>query len=284
MDLNKLQAIYGLKWDPFAPEVPIEGLLLTPSIDNFCFRVENLALDGGFGLIAGPNGTGKSSHFRLLSERLGKIPELVVAEFERPQGGVTDFYRELGSLFGITLSGSNRWGGFKSLRAKFQSHIGSTLLRPIVLIDEAQLLSDAVLEELRILSSTHFDSCIILTVVLGGDTRLIDRLERSTELKPIESRLRVRRILGAASHEELLTTLRYAFTAAGNPTLLTDELCRTLCEHAAGNLRSLMLSARDILAAGVAKNAKRLDEALYLEVTGAELLRPRAKVAKPVRR
>jgi len=284
MDLKKLQALYGLKWDPFAPEVPLEGLLVTPSIDHFCFRVESLALDGGFGLLAGPNGVGKSTHFRLLSDRLGKIPELVVAEFERPQGGVTDFYRELGSLFGVPLTGSNRWGGFKSLRSKFRAHIDSTLLRPIVLIDEAQLISDAVLDELRILASTRFDSCIILTVVLGGDLRLVERLERNADLKAFDSRLRVRRILGAASHEELMAALRHALTAAGNPALLTDELCRTLVEHAAGNLRTLMLSAQEILSAGVVKEAKRLDEALYLEVTGAELLRPRAKIAKAVRR
>lgn len=284
MDLKKLQALHGLKWNPFAPEVPTEALLVTPAIDNFCYRVENLALDGGFGLISGMPGTGKSAHFRLLSERLGKIPEVIVAEFERPQGGVTDFYRELGSLFGVPLSGNNRWGGFKTLRAKFKAHIGSTLLRPILLIDEAQLISDAVLDELRILGSTHFDSCIILTVILGGDTRLLERLERSADLKPIESRLRVRRILEPMSHDELLAILRHATTAAGNSALLTDELARTLCEHAAGNLRTLMLSAQEILAAGVAKNAKRLDEALYLEVTGAELLRPRNKIARAARR
>lgn len=284
MDTKKLQALYGLKWNPFAPETPTEGLLVTPGIEHFCFRVETLALDGGFALLGGVPGTGKSAHFRLLAERLAKIPELVVAEFERPQGGVTDFYRELGSLFGIPLSGSNRWGGFKSLRAKFKAHIDSTLLRPVILIDEAQLIADAVLEELRILSSMRFDSCIILTVVLGGDTRLLERLERSADLKPIESRLRTRRILGPASHEELLAVLRHAIQAAGNPTLLTDDLCRTLVEHAAGNLRTMMLSAQEILAAGVAKGAKRLDEALYLEVTGAELLRPRPKPGKPARR
>jgi type II secretory pathway predicted ATPase ExeA len=284
MDLKKLQALYGLKWNPFAPEVPTEGLLVTPSIDNFCFRVETLALDGGFALIAGIPGTGKSSTFRMLSERLGKIPDVVVAEFERPQGGVTDFYRELGSLFGIPLTGSNRWGGFKTLRAKFKGHIETTLLRPVILIDEAQLISDAVLEELRILSSTRFDSCILLTVVLGGDTRLLERLERSPDLKPLESRLRIRRVLGPQSHDELLAILQHSLAAAGNRALLTDELCRTLVEHAAGNLRTMMLSAQEVLAAGVAKNAKRLDEALYLEVTGAELMRPRAKIAKPARR
>lgn len=286
MDLKKLQALYGLKWNPFASDAPVEGLLSTPAIDQFCFRVENLALDGGFGLLAGEPGTGKSTHFRLLAERLGKIPELVVAEFERPQGGVTDFYRELGSLFGVPLTGSNRWGGFKSLRAKFKGHIETTLLRPVILVDEAQLISDSVLEELRILSSTHFDSCIILTVVLGGDMRLCQRLERSADLKPMDSRLRVRRILGPQSHEELLATLRHVVAAAGNPALVTEGLARTLVEHAGGNLRTLMLSAQEVLAAGAAKNAKRLDEALYLELTGAELARPRVKppAAKAVRR
>ena len=54
--------------------------------------------------------------------------------------------------------------------------------------------------------------------------------------------------------------LRHILTAAGNATLMTDELQRTVCEHAAGNRRVLMNLCHELLVLAVAKNAKRLDE------------------------
>ena len=40
---NRLLSLFGLKWNPFAPDVPIEALLVGPKIESFCWRVENLA-------------------------------------------------------------------------------------------------------------------------------------------------------------------------------------------------------------------------------------------------
>jgi len=50
---KKLLAMYGLKWNPFLPNIPVEALWPPPEIDNFLFRVENLVMDGGFALICG---------------------------------------------------------------------------------------------------------------------------------------------------------------------------------------------------------------------------------------
>ena len=47
MNSKKLLALYGLKWDPFSPEIPHEALLVTPKIDHFAWRVEQLAQEGG---------------------------------------------------------------------------------------------------------------------------------------------------------------------------------------------------------------------------------------------
>jgi len=44
---KKLLALYGLKWNPFAPDVPVEALRVTPQIESFCWRVEQLAGEGG---------------------------------------------------------------------------------------------------------------------------------------------------------------------------------------------------------------------------------------------
>lgn len=262
---KKLLSLYGLKWNPFAPDVPIEALLSTPKVDNFCWRIESLAREGGFALVTGDPGTGKSVALRFLVERLSALRDVKVGLLTRPQARTADFYREMGDVFGVQLVPHNRWAGAKALREQWQAHIDAALFRPVLVIDEAQEMPAAVLNELRLLSSSRLDSHILLTTVLGGDARLLEALRTDT-LAPLGSRMRVRLTLERASVAELEECLQHALAKAGAPRLMTPELATTLCEHAAGNYRSLMNLAAELLAAGAQREARSLDEKLFLEV------------------
>jgi general secretion pathway protein A len=85
---RKLLALYGLKWSPFSPEVPAEALYVSRQIESFCWRVENLVSDGGFALVTGQPGLGKSVALRILAERLGAQQNVQVGILSRPQGRV----------------------------------------------------------------------------------------------------------------------------------------------------------------------------------------------------
>jgi general secretion pathway protein A len=260
----KLQALFGLKFHPFRPDVPIEALLPTPAIDGFLRRVELGIADGGFALVTGDPGTGKSVALRLLTERLRNLRDVSVGTIEHPQSRTSDFYRELAELFGVPLAAHNRWAGFKALRARWSDHITQTLMRPVLIVDEAQEALTPVLNELRVLSSKELDSRQLLCVVLAGDARLPERL-RSPELLPLGSRIRRRLHLDYASRDELCACLDHLLDAAGAPSLMTTELKVTLAEHAAGNYRVLMNMADELLAVAVDRDLSRLDERLYLD-------------------
>ncbi len=262
---KKLLSLYGLKWNPFSPDVPIEALFVPPPIDHFCWRLEQQVKDGGFALITGEPGVGKSVTLRLLSHRLQALPEQVVGVLTRPQSGIADFYRELGELFAVPLAPHNRWGGFKALRQRWQQHLSATLWRPALLIDEAQEMDPAVLSELRLLSSTQFDSCSILTVVLAGDGRLLERFSHR-DLLPIASRIRVRLNLEPKTPKQLAEYLEHVLAQAGNPRLMTKQLVSTVCEHAAGNYRTLCTMGAELLAAAAQREAPEIDEKLFLEL------------------
>ncbi len=265
--MNKtLLALYGLKWNPFSPELPAEALQTRAQVDNFCWRVEHtLVREGGFALITGDPGTGKSVALRLLAGRLGQLRDLTVGAITHPSSNLADFYREMGDLFGVELKPHNRWGGFKALRERWLAHLESTLLRPILLIDEAQEMHPAVLNELRLLSSTQFDSRLLLSVVLAGDGRLSNKLRRE-ELLPLGSRIRVRLHLEYASRDELMACLTHLQSSAGNASLMTPQLCQTLCDHAVGNYRVLTTMAGELLATAAQRELTLLDEKLYLEL------------------
>jgi len=268
---KKLLALYGLKWNPFAPDVPVEALRVTPRIESFCWRVEQLAGDGGFALITGAPGTGKSVTLRIHAERLTAQRDFTVGVLSRPQSRLGDFYRELGDLFGVALHPHNRWGGVKLLRERWQAHIDAAFSRPVLIVDETQEMVPAVLSELRLLASARFDSHILLTVVLAGDGRLVERL-RSDEFLPLASRMRVRLALERSTPDELHDCLRQAMHKAGAAKLMTEELIATLCDHAQGNLRALMNMAGELLATAAQREEHQIDERLFLEMTsqGAE--------------
>jgi len=265
MNHKTLLALYGLKYNPFLPDLPVEALWPIPGTESFVRRLEPLVTHGGFVLITGEPGYGKSKTLQWVAKRLAQLPDLTVGVMERPQSKVADFYRELGELFGVPLNLANRYGGFKALRNRWQAHCETTLLRPVILIDEAQEVSSECLTELRLLQSAAFDSKSLLFTVLCGDTRLPQRF-RTPELLPLGSRIKTRLTLSPLTPEELTAYLQFALQQAGAPQLITQELMQTLATHAQGNLRVLSQMAAELLAAAAEQNLPRIDESLYFDL------------------
>lgn len=263
---QKLLALYGLKFNPFTPDLPIDAIYMPPRVEDFCWRIEHAQVrEGGFAMIHGDPGSGKSIAMRMLAERLTRLPDITVGVINHPQSNLADFYRELGDVFGVSLRPHNRWGGFKALREQWQAHLESTRVRPVLLIDEAQEMAPPVLSELRLMASARFDSQPLLCIVLAGDARLPDKLRRE-ELIPLGSRIRMRLATEYASRDELLNCLNHLLATAGNASLMTPGLRQTLCDHAAGNYRILMTLAGEMLGVAARKDLAVLDEKLYLDV------------------
>jgi ABC-type transport system involved in cytochrome c biogenesis ATPase subunit len=150
---SRLLSLYGFKHNPFRPDVPTEALYVPQTVDAFLRRVEVGLAQGGFAMLTGDPGTGKSIALRLLAARLSALSDVVVGTIEHPQSRPGDFYRELGDLFGVPLIAHNRWAGFKALRTRWTEHFATTLRRPVLILDEAQETTSPVLNELRILAS-----------------------------------------------------------------------------------------------------------------------------------
>lgn len=263
MNDKKLLALYGLKWNPFLPDIPTEALWHPPYVGDFVFRLENLVMDGGFALISGEPGLGKSKLLQLVSNRLNQIEDVTVGVMERPQSSLADFYRELGTLFEVNLKPSNRYGGFKALRERWNEHIKRTLFRPVLLIDEAQEMASICMNELRLLGSAHFDSRCLLTTIICGDTRLPGRF-RQSDLVSLGSRIRVRNVIEPYHRQEMMDYLEHSLKQAGADHLMSPSLKEVLVEHATGNLRVLSNMSAELLTRAAQEELPQMDEKLFL--------------------
>ena len=265
MNNKKLFALFGIKRNPFLSDVPVEGLFKSAKFSDFAWKIENLVMDGGFAAIFGDPGMGKSVILRMLYHRLSEIKEICVANCERPQSNLSDFYQEICGLFTLEGASGNRYRSFKTLKERWKHHIETTLFRAILFIDEAQELPFDVLSEIRLLTSEHFDSRKILTVIMAGDMRLYDYLNYR-DLLPLQSRIRTKLTLDPLDREELLKILNHVIESAGNKQLMTPGLMETISEHSSGNPRVMMNTCDELLMKALQLEKSQLDEKLFFEV------------------
>ena len=258
-------ALLGLKWNPFTQDIPTEGIVIPENARKYLWKIENLVMEGGFALICGDSGTGKSILLRTIEDHLKSLREVKVGTLSRPQSNLSDFYRELGSIYDISFKTNNKFGGYRSLRDKWHLHIESTLFRPVLIIDEAQEMLETTLSELRLLSSTKLDSQVVLSVILAGDKRLLDKF-RSPSLIPLGSRIRTRIHTESLPKSTMNDQLTEVLTKAGNPTLMTKDLKKTLIDHSGGNWRVLTTMAGEILVETIAKEQTQMTEDIFFEL------------------
>jgi general secretion pathway protein A len=273
MTTSTMLQYFGLSFHPFLPDIPTGAIHISPPVELFCKRVQNNLADGGYALITGDSGAGKSVVLRYLASCLAHLPDVCVAHLDHPQSSVANFYREIGDLFGVQLACNNRFGGFKLLRQRWAEHINTTLHRPVLLIDEAQEMPPAVFSEIRSLASKEFDSRSLLCVVLSGDSRMKQRL-REIDMLPLATRIRRRLQLDPLPAHELRAALDLVLATAGNQGLLSDELKTILSEQSIGNFRVMMNSAEELLLCAFERQRPSLDEQLFFDVFSTKQPRP----------
>jgi type II secretory pathway predicted ATPase ExeA len=164
---------YGLTAIPFSRDIPVGGLYQTQDMQETVRRLGYAAQRNWFSILTGDPGCGKSTMLRLFVHSLSQAyrPLYVTDSKLTPR----HFYKGLLEQLGCEAK-------FYRGDAKRQLHHEIALLqvthqqRPIVIVDEAHLLSKEMLEEVRFLLNTEMDSISPLALVLAGQSELRERL------------------------------------------------------------------------------------------------------------
>jgi general secretion pathway protein A len=249
---------YGLREKPFNLTPDPRFLFLSTSHREALAHVL-YGIDQGEGFIAvtGEVGTGKTTLCRTLLERL--TPETEVAYLFSPALDPDELLCAIALELGLPSAGVDRAERLEQLNA-FLLAANRRGRRVLLIVDEAQNLSTATLEQIRLLSNLETSRSKLIQIVLFGQPELDAKLD-SSELRQLRQRISVRWRLGSLSDAEARDYVRHRIrVAAGDELdLFTPGALREIRRRARGIPRLVNLLADRSLLAGFAEGARRVD-------------------------
>ena len=165
----------------------------------------------GFVVITGEIGSGKTTLIETFLKELEQ--EVVVAQLNQTQISPLEFLQTLLAQFGFSP--------FKMRKAELLATLNQFLIeqyangrKVLLIIDEAQNLSNKVLEEVRLLSGVETTKEKVLRIILAGQPELNDKLD-SADLVQLKQRVRLRFHLTALSEPDATEYIRHRLRVAG---------------------------------------------------------------------
>jgi general secretion pathway protein A len=203
----------------------------------------------GFSLILGSPGTGKTTIVRTFMARWKDKAHIALVM--TPRLSPEELLQAILEDLGVKLDTINRNEMIKAFRDIL---IAKSLegKRVIIIIDEAQGLSEDTLEELRLLSNLETDTDKLLQIVLVGQPQLMTKLA-SDGLEQLNQRISVKTVIRALKLKETEEYINYRLIKAGTGrATFTDESIKKIHRHSKGIPRLINLYAsRALMAAYV---------------------------------
>ena len=165
----------------------------------------------GFVVITGEIGSGKTTLIESFLEEIQR--DVVVAQISQTQVSVVDFLQSVLVQFGFSP--------FKMKKAELIATLNNFLVeqfsagrKVLLIVDEAQNLSQKVLEEIRMLSGVETTKEKVLRIILAGQPELNSKLD-APELVQLAQRIRLRFHLGTLSDAEMRAYIHHRLEVAG---------------------------------------------------------------------
>jgi general secretion pathway protein A len=224
---------------------------------------------GGFVLLTGEVGTGKTTICRCLLEQL---PDQVdVALCVNPRMSEVELLATVCDDLGIHYPGQT--ASLKTLVDALNQHLIEAHAkgrRSVLIIDEAQNLSPGVLEQVRLLTNLETDKHKLLQIILIGQPELNDLLARR-ELRQLAQRITARYHLGSLTQRETAGFIRHRLSIAGLDIDLFDAGALAKVYKLSRGIPRLINNICDrCLLGAFARNRRRIDRRM-VRVAAAEV-------------
>jgi general secretion pathway protein A len=208
-------------------------LQMLPSVQKHLEAAQLLIDTHGIGAVVGKSGTGKSCLLRLIAERLP--PGLFKSYYLcHTSVGLVEFYTHLCDLFGLTPC-YRRAAMFRAIKEHILALNASRHLHPVLIIDEAHLLNNEILAEIRLLTNFHIDSLNALTVLLCGSESLSLRFGL-TVLESLANSITITIPVDSLPLEESVAYIENRLSGCGARVPLFTKSALTLVHQVSGGI------------------------------------------------
>jgi general secretion pathway protein A len=258
---------YGFSGRPFQltpdPDFYFESLTHRKALSYLGY---GLAQGEGFIVITGDVGAGKSTLVAHLMKTIDRA-RLTAATIVTSQLDGADLVGMAAESFGIDTRGLDKPATLKAIE-NFLHAEARAGRRSLLIVDEAQNLSVAALEELRMLSNFQLGSSALLQIFLLGQPEFRDLMKSRAELEQLRQRVIATHHLDPMQAEEVRPYIEHRLTRAGwtgRPSL-TDDAIDALYDETSGVPRKINAVMNRMLLLGAVEQVDHFDAALTTAV------------------
>ena len=277
-------SVLGLDREPFSTSPDPAFFFLSKEHRAALCRLQiAITLRRGLSVLLGDVGTGKTTLSRKLSQVLKSARDVRFHMILNPYfKSERQFLARLASLFRLTLPSRATGSDMMDAVERFLFAEGVEEQKTVVLlIDEAQLLPDFVLEILRILLNYETNEYKMLQVVLVGQLELLPRI---SGMANFWDRIALKYVINPLGEEEVREMVDFRLRQAGyagSKPLFTGEAIRLVWEHTQGYPRKLALLCHNCLESLVMYDGTTVNEHVVRRVIDADV--PREQIPIPPR-
>lgn len=249
-----LEEHFSLSRPPFPRAATEASLLMTPAIEHVLAKLRFALERDTIALLVAESGCGKSTTLSLFAQSLDAASYHVLAT------SLTTLspFSFIAHLVATTGLPGRRFKG--ETAAALLNHLRSQPKRTVILVDEAHLLPDASLEDLRLLSADNLDRSRPFSLILVGQPILRERLAEPQHYA-LWQRLGVRLRLRPLNEEEIHLFLDRHLKAAGckKKGLFEPDAIKEIFHHSRGIPRLVQNISLEAMLAAMTGGKKTVD-------------------------
>ncbi len=208
------ESYFGLRERPFSITPDPRYLYPSPQHQEALGHLQyGVGENSGFALLTGEVGTGKTTVIRALIDRLHD--SVNIASITNPKLSAPELVASICDELGVAYPAETR--SLKTLIDLLNLHLEESHengRQNIVIIDEAQNLSDESLEQIRLLTNLETHEQKLLRIILVGQPELRTKLQQHN-LRQLSQRITARFHLGLLTAEQTQAYIGHRLSIAG---------------------------------------------------------------------
>jgi general secretion pathway protein A len=264
-----LKEYFEFKNTPFDKDIPTNQMLMTQAYEETIGRLDFAIREKKFAVVTGESGSGKSTLLRRLVENIdrNRYPVFYITDSDLTP---RNFYWEMLSQMGCKAR-FYRGDAKRQMHKEIWQMVEEKSKTPVIIVDEAHLLSREMLEEIRFLLNFKMDSYSPLSLILAGQNELRETLGKQV-YEAISQRVQIRYQLPPLERSETEEYVKRHLDYAGRSLeLFSDAAIDHIQDYTAGSARKINNVCNAGLMFAMSQGKRMVDDDMIRHVIESEL-------------